>query len=314
MVAVTADHMSRTRNVPIRTFHHSRYPLQRILEAKRDTTVSVVLPARNEAATVGDIVARLRRELLDPGAIDQLLVIDDHSCDDTSRVAAANGAEVVRARDVLAGYGKGHGKGEVLWKSLLVSTGEIILWCDADLVDFHHRLVSGLLGPMLCEPGVSFVKGFYHRPETDGEGGGRVTELVARPLISLLFPELSAIAQPLSGEYGGRRSLLEQLPFVEGYGVEMGLLIDIAQREGTEVMAQVDLEVRHHRNRSLAELAPQAAAIMQTVLRRADHDLAPVRTQLHGCGTVAEIEAAERPPMVEVAEYLRAHVPEAVRA
>ncbi len=314
MVAVAADHMSRTRTDPIRTVHHRDYPLERILDAKGDTTVSVVLPARNEAATVGDIVACLRRELLDPAAIDELVVIDDHSCDDTARIAADRGAEVVHASDVLPGYGEGHGKGEVLWKSLMVTSGEIVLWCDADLVDFQHRLVSGLLGPLLCEPEVCFVKGFYERPETSGEGGGRVTELVARPLIALLFPELSAIEQPLSGEYGGRRSLLERLPFVEGYGVEMGLLIDIARLVGTVGMVQVDLEVRHHRNRSLAELAPQAAAIMQTVLRRADHHLVPTRAQLRGWEAVSEIEAAQRPPMLEVVEYLRAHLPEAVRA
>jgi glucosyl-3-phosphoglycerate synthase len=312
MLAVDADHMSHTAQNPIRTFHHGEYPLGRILEAKGRTTVSVALPARNEESTVGTITSCLRRELLEPGVIDQLLVIDDHSTDSTAAVAARNGAEVLPAGDVLPGYGEGHGKGEVLWKSLLETTGEIVLWCDADLIDFHHRFVSGLLGPLLCEPEVDFVKGFYKRPHADGEGGGRVTELVAKPLIALLFPELSSILQPLSGESGGKRELLEQLPFVEGYGVEMGLLIDIAQKEGTSRMAQVDLDVRHHRNRPLTELAPQAAAIMQTVLRRADRELVGVHAQLSVGETVTDIEAAERPPMLEVAEYLRSHVPATV--
>lgn len=314
MLAVDADHMSHTRTKSIRSFHHSEYPLGRILEAKGHITVSVALPARNEESTVGAIVSCLKHELLEPGVIDQLLVIDDHSTDSTAAVAACNGAEVVRAGDVLSGYGTGHGKGEVLWKSLLESTGDVVLWCDADLVDFHHRFVSGLLGPLLCEPEVDFVKGFYNRPQADGEGGGRVTELTAKPLIALLFPELSSILQPLSGEYGGRRTLLEQLPFVEGYGVEMGLLIDIAQKEGTSRMAQADLDVRHHRNRPLTELAPQAAAIMQTVLRRANRELVGVHAELSVGDTMSDIKAAERPPMLEVAEYLRRHVPAAVGA
>lgn len=299
--------MSHTHTHQIRSFHHGEYPLGRVLEAKGHTTVSVVLPARNEQSTIGAITSCLRNDLLEPGLIDQLLVIDDHSDDFTASVAARNGAEVLHAGDVLAEYGEGHGKGGVLWKSLLETTGEVVLWCDADLVDFHHRFVSGLLGPLLCEPEVDFVKGFYNRPYTDGEGGGRVTELVAKPLIALLFPELTGMLQPLSGEYGGRRTLLEKLPFVEGYGVEMGLLIDIVKMQGTSRMAQVDLEVRHHRNRPLTELGPQAAAIMQTVLRRADRGLLGVHAELPLGTTTAAIEAAERPPMLEVVEYLRRH-------
>lgn len=314
MVAVNADHMSRTNDSAIRCFAHRDYPVERILEAKGGTTVSVALPARNEEATVGSIVNCLRRQLLDRGVIDQLLVIDDHSRDNTAVVAERNGAEVIAASDVLPDYGSGHGKGEVLWKSLLETTGDLVLWCDADLVEFDHRFVSGLLGPLLCEPDVEFVKGYYNRPATDGEGGGRVTELVAKPLIALLFPELASIIQPLAGEYGGRRSLLECLPFVEGYGVEMGLLIDTVRRTGASSMAQVDLDVRHHRNRSLVELAPQAAEIMATMLRRVDRDLIAAHTELLDGAATSRIEAAERPPMVDVGEYLRRHVPEAIGA
>jgi glucosyl-3-phosphoglycerate synthase len=297
-----------TRRRSIRSHHHSEYPVERLRDAKGATTVSVCLPARDEATTVGGIVACLRRDLLDTGVVDEVLVIDDHSADGTAAVAAAAGATVVHAADVLGEYGEGHGKGEVLWKSLLVAAGDVVVWCDADIEDFGHRFVSGVLGPLLCEPGVDLVKGHYRRPERAGTGGGRVTELVARPLLSLLFPELAGLHQPLSGEYGGRREVLEQLPFVEGYGVEIGLLVDLARRFGTGGLVQVDLDVRHHRNRSLEELGPQAMEVLQTVLRRVDRDLVPAAAELlrPGLGPV-EVDVAERPPMVEVAEYLARH-------
>lgn len=302
MAAAGADHME---SGAIRTFHHEQFPIERLVAAKGETTVSVCLPARNEAATIGPIVAEIDERLVGPGLVDELLVIDDHSADATAAIAAANGAEVVASADILPDYGEGHGKGEVLWKSLLVTRGDVVAWCDADIRRFHHRFVTGILGPLLCEPQVELVKAFYHRPEAEGDGGGRVTELVARPLISMLFPELAGVHQPLSGEYGGRREVLERLPFVEGYGVEMGLLIDVLRIRGTSVMAQVDLEVRHHRNRPLTDLAPQASAVLQTALRRVDRDLAPVvaRLDVPGRGPV-EVEVAERPPMIEVAEYL----------
>ena len=311
MVAVDTDHME---SGAIRTRHHRQYPLDRLLAAKGATTVSVCLPARNEAATIGGIIETLHDELVAIGLVDELLVIDDHSTDATGGLAAAAGATVRSSEHILPEYGEGHGKGEVLWKSLLETSGDVVVWCDADLSDFHHRFVSGLLGPLLCEPEVDFVKGFYARPEADGEGGGRVTELVARPLLSLLFPELSGIRQPLSGEYGGRRDVLEQLPFVEGYGVEIGLLVDLARRFGTAGIVQVDLEIRHHRNRPLHELGPQATAIMQTALRRVDRDLAPVVAELVRDGEITEVGTAERPPMVEVAEYLERHLPAAIGA
>lgn len=310
MVAVDTDHMEPGA---IRTRHHRYYPIPRLIEAKGATTVSVCLPARNEESTVGEIVATVRHDLLDAGVIDELLVVDDHSTDSTASVASRAGARVVAAADILPEYGEGHGKGEVLWKSLLETTGDVVLWCDSDLREFHHRFVTGLLGPLLCEDDVDFVKGFYRRPESDGEGGGRVTELVARPLLSLLFPELTGIKQPLSGEYGGRREVLDKLPFVEGYGVEMGLLVDLARRFGTDGIVQVDLDVRHHRNRPLEELSPQAAAIMQTALRRVHRDLVPVVADLVRGAESTEIEAAERPPMIEVAKYL-ARIPAAVGA
>ncbi len=304
MVAAKADHMEAGSP---RTFHHRDFPVPKLLRSK-DATVSVCLPARNEAETVGPIVEAIHRDLVLTGVVDELLVIDDHSEDLTAKIAEAAGADVISSADILPDYGEGHGKGEVLWKSLLVTEGDIVIWCDADLRNFGSHMVAGVLGPLLCEPGVRFSKGYYERPENDGLGGGRVTELVARPLLALLFDELSHLHQPLSGEYGGYRSVLERLPFVEGYGVEVGLLIDLLRNHGAGAIAQVDLDKREHRNRTLGDLAPQAMAIMQTILRRTDRSLAPVVAELDiPGGFTTEVSCAERPPMVEVAEYLVSH-------
>lgn len=289
----------------IRSFHHAEFPVERILAAKGSTTVSVCLPARDEASTVGDIVATLRDTLLRCGAVDEIVVIDDHSSDDTAAVARAAGARVADASRTLARYGSGHGKGEVLWKSLHLTDGDIVIWCDSDISEFGPRFVSGLLGSLLCEPGVDFAKGFYDRPEHAGEGGGRVTELVARPLLSLFFPELSQLHQPLSGEYGGRRDVLEQLRFTQGYGVDLGLLIDLAELFGTTGLVQVDLDVRHHRNRTLDELGPQAMAVIQTVLARRDPELVPTAAALLlAAGDEVPVDVSDRPPMAEVREYV----------
>ena len=171
---------------------------------------------------------------------------------------------------MLPELGPGEGKGEALWSSVAAAEGDLIAWVDADITDFAARFVTGLLGPLLLWPDIGFVKGYYDRPVSpDGEGGGRVTELAARPLVATLFPQLASIVQPLAGEYAGRRSVLERVPFVQGYGVDLGLLIDIADVEGTDAIAQVDLGSRHHRNRPLHELGPQALAVVQTALRRA---------------------------------------------
>ena len=297
--SVSADVVPR-----IREFHHSDFPLDCILDHKGTTKVSVCLPARDEASTVGPIVHTLHEELLAIGAIDEILVIDDHSSDDTASVARRAGARVASAADVLTEYGPGHGKGEVLWKSLHIAEGDVIIWCDSDISEFGTRFVSGILGPLLCEPGVDMAKGYYRRPERDREGGGRVTELVARPLLSLFAPELAGLYQPLSGEYGGHRSVLEQLPFVRGYGVEVGLLIDLFRKFGLEGLVQVDLDVRHHRNRTLAELSPQAMAIAQTIVRHVDPALAPAAAQLlRPDQDPITVDVSERPPMIEVPAY-----------
>ena len=257
--------------------------------------VSVCLPARNEEATVGAIVAAIVRELVDGrGVVDEVVVVDDGSTDATAAVAAAAGAIVVAADDVLPGVGRGTGKGEALWKALHVATGDVLVFCDADLRDFDPAFVTGLLAP-LDDPRVGFVKGFYERPV----GGGRVTELVARPVIGLFFPELAPIRQPLGGEFAARREVLEEVPFVQGYGVDLALLVDVAARFGIASIAQADLGVRTHRNRSLEELGAQATSVLRVALLRAGVE---DRVGWHPS------DVAERPPMVEVAEYLARRV------
>ena len=220
-----------------RTYHHATFDVAGLRAMKRGRTVSVCLPARNEAATVGDIVRTIRTELVDgAGLVDEILVLDDGSTDATADVALDAGARVESTAKLLPECGPGTGKGEALWKSVFAAEGDLIVWCDADITDFDARFVVGLLGPLLTRPEVGFVKGFYDRPVDGTPGtGGRVTELVARPLISLLLPPARpAIVQPLSGEYAGRREVLEEVPFVQGYGVDLGLLVDVSARFGLD--------------------------------------------------------------------------------
>ena len=292
----------------IRTFHHEDFPVARLVEQKAalGQVVSICLPARDEAATVGAIVELLLAEVVRPGLADEVLVVDDHSEDRTAEVAAGAGARVVAVDAVLPELGPGTGKGEALYRSVAAARGDLIVWCDADITDFGSRFVIGLLGPLLTTPDIAFVKGFYDRPVgEDPHGGGRVTELVARPVIATLFPHLASIVQPLSGEYAGRRSLLERLPFVQGYGVDLGLLVDIADADGTEVIAQVDLGTRRHRNRPLDELGPQALAVLQTALRRAGTGHGGPASLVRPDRDPVVVDTAERPPLVEVPGYRR---------
>jgi len=278
-------------------------------------TVSVCLPARDEEATIGAIVEEIRARLGGPdGLVDEIVVVDDGSLDGTGAVARAAGARVVAEREILPEAGPGSGKGNALWKSLHECTGDLVCWIDADLRNFEAHFVTRLLEPLLTQPDICFVKAYYHRSyEGSPTGGGRVTELVARPVLSLLFPKLADIVQPLGGEYAGRRDALEVLPFVEGWGVELGLLIDIIDRFGRDAVAQVDLGVREHRNRPLAELGPQALAILATGLRRAGliETNAPYVELLRGAadGTVdaVPVEVRERPPIATVPGYRAAH-------
>ena len=294
----------------IRAFDHQDFDAARLVEAKAGRTVSVCLPAHNEAATVGPIVATIREQLMERHQlVDELLVIDDHSSDGTDEVAKHAGADVVRAAETLTAYPNGPGKGRALWKSVYASRGDLIVWCDADVTNFTTAFVIGVLGPLLTAPGVSYSKGYYRRPlGVGGEGGGRVTELVARPLLSLLYPELTDLVQPLSGEYGGHRAALEQVPFVVGYGVEVGLLIDLGRRFGVDALAQVDLGVRRHRNRPLSQLGPQAMTIMQVALRRHRGDIVPEVSELIRPDTEPlPVSAAEMPALVDLPEYLERH-------
>lgn len=279
-----------------------------LVEHKGSKTVSVCLPARNEEATVGAIVEVVRTELMDElGLVDELIVMDDHSSDRTAEVAEGAGAAVLACSDVLTHLGNQPGKGETLWKSLFASTGDIVVWCDSDVTNFGPHFITGLLGPLLIDDSISYSKGFYRRPVgADKRGGGRTTELVARPLIALLFPELGDIDQPLAGEYAGRREVLERVPFVQGYGVEMGLLIDVCRLAGYDAIAQVDLGTRVHRNRPLHDLSDQAIEVMQVALHRADRTLVNTAITLRrpGFGD-SEITMQERPPLIEVTGYFR---------
>ena len=258
-----------------RTFHHRQFDPAALVEAKRraGVSVSVCIPTLNEEATVGGIVRSIRTELMDRlPLVDELAVMDSSSSDRTAEEAERSGAAVFQERDVLPDLEPMTGKGEALWKSLFVLRGDVILWLDADIRNFHPRFVWGPLGPILSDPAIGYVKSFYQRPIEDGRAasleGGRVTELVARPLINMFWPHLAGMIQPLSGEYAGRRSVLQEVPFFTGYAVEMGLLIDVAARFGTETMAQVDLEERVHRNRPIGELSRMAFAVIRAALSR----------------------------------------------
>jgi nucleotide-binding universal stress UspA family protein len=259
------------------TFHASEFrDIAKLVELKekRGLTVSVGLPALNEEKTIGLVIKRIKAPLMDRmPLIDQMVVIDSDSTDRTRQIAADLGVQVVRHSQVLPEVGSHIGKGEALWKSLHVLDGDIVTWVDTDISNIQPRFVFGLIGPLLREPRIQYVKGFYQRPIRQGdkllaEGGGRVTELMARPLINLFFPELSGIIQPLSGEYAGRRELLESVPFFTGYSVEIGLLIDILENAGLSAIGQVDLERRIHRNQPLGNLSQMAYVILQGAIRK----------------------------------------------
>ncbi|MBT2505319.1 glucosyl-3-phosphoglycerate synthase [Streptomyces sp. ISL-98] len=289
-------------------------PLDRLIAAKagRGTTVSVVLPALDEEATVGEIVTVIRRELMEAvPLVDELVVVDSGSKDRTAEVAAAAGARVVHRDDILPRIPAAPGKGEVLWRSLLVTTGDIVCFVDADLKDFSASFVSGIVGPLLTDPDVQFVKAMYDRPLGAAAGqGGRVTELVARPLLNLHWPQLAGFVQPLGGEYAARRSLLERLPFPVGYGVELALLIDSLHTVGLDALAQVDVGVRKHRHQDGQALGRMAAAIYRTAQLRLSrgHLVRPSLTQFERGdeGFVPRthvVDTEERPPMREIEEY-----------
>ena len=258
-----------------RTSRWQDWPARQLAERKKrlGVTVSVVIPARDEERTVAGVVTAIARLAADTGLVDELVVIDSDSTDATSEVAAKAGATVYRAREVAPQLGAFPGKGEALWKSLLVTRGDLLVFVDADLTHWGPHFVTGLLGPLLDDPEVLLVKGFYERLYAGGDGsvsadGGRVTELVARPLLSLWWPELTSVVQPLAGEWAARRGLMESLSIPVGYGIELAVLIDTAMNHGLGAIAQVDLGRRGHRHQASHDLALMAAELLLVAERR----------------------------------------------
>jgi len=308
-----------------RTFHHSNFwDIKYLVEEKQrqGLRISLCLPTLNEEKTVGQEIIILKAELADRyPLIDEIAVIDSGSTDRTCEIAASFGAEVYTAADCLKEEGEQRGKGENLWKALYLLDGDIICYVDSDIRNIHPRFVYGLVGPLITNADVHYVKAFYDRPLAFSgglrpTGGGRVTEILIRPLFSLFFPELAAILQPLSGEYAGRRSILEQIPFPVGYGVETAMLIDIYERLGLDAFAQTDLDRRIHRNQETIALGRMAFGVLRTFMSRLERrEIVQFRQMLPSIMRQYEvsdgeyrqleylIEEVERCPMIEVDAY-----------
>ncbi len=307
------------------TFHAEEFAnLHWLLERKQEQnlTISLALPALNEEAMVGKVIRTIQRALMEQAPLlDEIVLIDSNSTDRTREIAASLGVPVYIHQELLPEVGARRGKGEALWKSLLVTKGEIVAWIDTDIANIDPRFVYGILGPLIANPNLHYVKGFYQRPifaagALQAAGGGRVTELMARPLINLFYPELSGVIQPLSGEYAGRRSALESVPFYSGYGVETGLLIEIYERYGLGAIAQVDLLERVHHNQPLEALSKMSFAILQVVIDKLEQRMGTslladvnksmklIRQGAAGYSLdVAEIVERERPPMITLERY-----------
>jgi glucosyl-3-phosphoglycerate synthase len=292
------------------------------LKQKQNLTISLALPALNEEETVGRVIRTIKNVLVKRvPLLDEIVLIDSNSTDRTRQIAEKIGVPVYVHQNILPQYGVRKGKGEALWKSLYCTRGDIIIWVDTDIVNIHPRFIYGLIAPLLLRPEIDFVKGFYRRPLKVGNkmqagSGGRVTELTARPLLNLFYPELSGMVQPLSGEYGGRRKVLEQLPFFSGYGVEIGLLIDMLERFGLRSIAQVDLLERVHHNQPLEALGKMSFAIIQAVIRKLEgkygqNILENINKTMKNIRyeqdrfflDIEEIAEGERPPMIALPEY-----------
>ena len=293
-----------------RTWQSPEWTVEELLAAKGDRTVSVVLPALNEQDTVAGVVASVLP--LVGTVVDECVVVDSGSTDRTVEVATRAGARVIERDAVLSDLPLLPGKGEVLWRSLAATESDVLVFLDSDLIDPDPGFVTALLGPVLCHPGLHLVKGFYRRPlrlesAEIGTGGGRVTELLARPLLAALRPELAGVIQPLGGEYAVTREFAESVPFAAGYGVEIGLLLDAHARYGLDGLAQVNLGVRKHRNRSLLQLGVMSRQILATALARCavDADEAAAFTQFvqvdgEWLPDATDVLIADRPPMREV--------------
>jgi glucosyl-3-phosphoglycerate synthase len=300
-----------------RSFHHSAYPVERIAAGRRERelSVSVCLPARECAGTVGEIVGALV-ELRELGAIDEIVVVDAASVDGTATVAERAGAEVWQEGELRPEFGPVLGKGDAMWRAVSRLRGDLVCFVDADTEGFSAHFVTGLLGPLVCERGVDFVKAFYRRPFEQGgvwkgEGGGRVNHLTARPALELFYPDLAGVCQPLAGEVAARRELLERLPFATGYGVEIAMLIDAWRVLGLEAIAQVDLDEHRNRHQPLEVLNPMALTVLATIARRLTQEgrLSDLHTS-DQAGPAGSIDGAplERPPLASLHDVTRVGV------
>ena len=310
------------------TFHHSEFSdLRRLVTAKnrKGLRISLCLPTLNEEKTIAKEIVILKSELMTRHRLlDEIVVIDSGSTDNTIQIARSFGADVYHAAQLLPELSRYRGKGENLWKALYVTKGDVIVYIDADIKNIHHRFAYGLLGPLLLGEGIKFSKAFYDRPISVGKnkvrptGGGRVTELVVRPLFSLFFPELTQIIQPLSGEYAGYRELFENIPFPIGYGIETSMIIDIYKKWGLDVMAQVDLDRRIHRNRDTKALGRMAFVILKTFInRKIDLGLIELKEDMYDemiqynlvndryVPDIMRMEGHERPPIIDIPAYRR---------
>jgi glucosyl-3-phosphoglycerate synthase len=309
------------------TFHYSEFSdLTRLVDEKqrKNLKISLCLPTLNEEKTIAKEILILKSELMTRYPIlDEIVVVDSGSTDNTRKIARGYGADVYKATEILPDLTKFKGKGENLWKALFVTQGDIIVYLDADIKNIHHRFAYGLLGPLILFDNIKYVKAFYDRPISIGKskirptGGGRVTELVIRPLFSLFFPELTQILQPLSGEYAGYREIFENIPFPIGYGVETSMILDIYEKWGLDVFAQVDLDRRIHRNQDTRALGRMSFAILQTFIKRKKKlGLVDYKEKLYNemiqynliknefKPDIYKIEEHERPPIIEIPEYL----------
>ncbi len=309
------------------TFHYSDFnDLDNLVKMKKskNLAISLCLPTLNEEKTIAKEIIFMKSELMTRyPLLDEIIVIDSGSTDRTLEVAKAYGADIYEADSILSRLNKFKGKGENLWKALHVTKGDIIIYLDADIKNIHHRFAYGLLGPLLLSDNIKYSKAFYDRPIATGKnkirptGGGRVTELVIRPLFSLFFPELTQILQPLSGEYAGYREIFEKIPFPIGYGIETSMILDICEKWGLDVIAQVDLDKRIHRNQDTKALGKMAFAILKTFFNRIEKaELINLKTEMFDeiiqyylvkdefKPDTMKFEGFERPPMIEIPEYL----------
>ncbi len=305
------------------TFHYKQFNVKKLINIKKrkNLKISLCFPTLNEAQTISKILKIVEKYLYNPGLIDEVVVIDSGSDDGTAEIVKSLGFKVYQHKEILPKYDSYRGKGDALWKSLYVLNGDIVVWCDADIKNFKPRFIYGLTGPLLLEDNISFVKAFYLRPlkidssYMKGEGG-RVTEILIRPMLNLFYPELSKVLQPISGEYAGRREILEQIPFYTGYGVEIGMLIDIYEKFGLDTIAQVNVIRRIHRNQPLSALSKMSFGIMQAIFQKLKYyrkisiseDINKIYNQISRVGyeyviTPIKLVEKNRPPISDIEEY-----------